>query len=102
MGTTGTSQQNLNALGIRDKTAGMNLASLQHVHSNLSAGFGRESASAHVRSICKSAIFLRVDGAIACCQCLQSMQTTKGFLQATTSISHLLPECLKRTLFETV
>jgi hypothetical protein len=45
MGTTGTLSQNLEALGIRERTAGINLA-LSFVHSRFSLLFGTESAKA--------------------------------------------------------
>ena len=80
---------------------GINFASLHFVHSSFRAMFGNESANALVRSTCESTILFKAEGAIACCQCLQSMQTTKGFLQPTTSISHLRAAFLNRTLFDT-
>ena len=68
---------------------GVNFALAHFVHSNVTERLGRDSAKAFVRCNCASTIFRKAEGVIACCQCLQSMQTTRGFLHATTSISHL-------------
>ena len=45
---------------------GINLASVQFEHSSFSEAFGSESANVFVRSTCKSTIFFKVEGAIAC------------------------------------
>ena len=62
--------------------AGVNLASSHFVHSSVSERLGRDSAKAFVRCTCASTIFRKAEGVIECCQCLQSMQTTRGFLHA--------------------
>lgn len=76
----------------------MNFAFSHWVHSRFSLVLGSVSDRAFVRWVCSSTIFRSVEGAIACVQCLQSMQTTRGLRQPITSISYRRFSCLNRML----
>lgn len=102
MGTMGMLLWYLVLLGIRERIAGIKWVVGHLVHSKCSLGLGRVSVRALVRSACAWAILPKVEGEMACPQCLQSIHTTMGRLQPITSISHLRLAVLNLTFLYTV